>query len=467
MTRFVMCVALILMSAPSRVRAQDVGEIALIPDNDQIIDSAGSPTRYLQRASCAFFATHADQYDAIFVFTSAQLNFLTRVQQGWPVKNAAQGIGRDGWPTIGNYCSQRLRQAVKMGDIDSFAEDPDAEYDGVAFFSLSGIELMAHEFGHQWMASIRFDLGDGVHHCLARGHEDNSGGDSGGTTGMECDGYPLSSFNQHWSYFFNTGSVMYGNTIRDLGSGMFEVSNPAAKYSELDQYLMGLRDPSEVSPMFLVDTGDILGSASFPIARGQTEIISGTRLDFTVQDIIRVEGPRIPARDACHWKGAFMIVHPVGAPPTAAQIALVDRYRQRWESFYSDATDQRGSFDTTLAGGGQGTSTCPANNSPPVDGGMAALDAGMSPMPDAGSRATPDADTFEEAPDAMTIDPDAGTPIPRVDTPDASDPRAPRGVVGLDDGCGCSAVPSRSASTALSAIAVLMLLTRRKRLNCR
>jgi hypothetical protein len=216
---------------------------------------------------------------------------------------------------------------------------------------------MGHEFGHHWLAAITFDRGDGVRRCLLRGF--TPPGEMPMNT--DCDGYRNSDFNLHWSFYFNTGSVMYGNVIEDLGGGQFRLTNPGAKYSELDQYLMGLRDPLEVSPMFLVDVGPpSLESTAFPVERGTAPIISGERLDFTVGDIIRAEGPRVPARDTCHWKAAFILVHEENTSPTAAEIARVDAYRRRWESFYADATDRRGSFDTTLAGTGLGTSECPA-----------------------------------------------------------------------------------------------------------
>jgi MYXO-CTERM domain-containing protein len=130
---------------------------------------------------------------------------------------------------------------------------------------------------------------------------------------------------------------------------------------------MGLRRADEVPPMFLVDTGDLTGSASIPIQPGQSDDITGTRVDFGIEDVIRAVGPRVPESDPCHWKAAFLIVHAAGEPPSAQQIAVVDAYRRRWEEFYPWATDERGSFDTTLDGRGAGTPGCPAGAS--EDGG--------------------------------------------------------------------------------------------------
>jgi hypothetical protein len=213
----------------------------------------------------------------------------------------------------------------------------------------------------------------------------------------DCDGEQEDDFNQHWSYYMNSGSVMYGSQVQDLGGGQFALSYDNPKYTQLDQYLMGLRAPSEVDPLFLVSTApDFTGTDSIPMMPGTTRNASGTRLDFTIADVIRRMGPRVPARDMCHWKAAVMIVHPNGVPPSAAQIAKVDRLRLRFESFYASATDQRGSFDTTLSGTGVGTSSCPANP-------MAQPDAGPSDAASLGSDAG-------SGPDAASP-PDVATPV--------------------------------------------------------
>jgi hypothetical protein len=161
--------------------------------------------------------------------------------------------------------------------------------------------------------------------------------------------------------------------------------------------------------MFLVGT-DFFGSASFPIDRSRSEMITGERIDFTIDDVIRAEGPRVPAREMCHWKAAFIIVHEDGTPPTAQEIARVDTYRRRWEQFYADATDRRGSFDTTLAGTGLGTAECPspANPNPAPDAGVMHSDAATpAPLADAGEA---DAGTSDPADAATTEARDAAAP---------------------------------------------------------
>ncbi len=75
-------------------------------------------------------------------------------------------------------------------------------------------------------------------------------------------------------------SVMGGNDIEELGGGRFETVSAVERYSALDQYVMGLRHDFEVPPFFHVEsplndrrragTPEVRGSASRSAARGAT-----------------------------------------------------------------------------------------------------------------------------------------------------------------------------------------------------
>ncbi|NOZ00814.1 MAG: hypothetical protein GXP54_02865, partial [Deltaproteobacteria bacterium] len=71
--------------------AAEVGpyDVTLIPDIDGSLgdmQTLAMPSKYLQKVACLFYKDHPDNFDAIFVFTTYKLNFITNVQQGWPVK---------------------------------------------------------------------------------------------------------------------------------------------------------------------------------------------------------------------------------------------------------------------------------------------------------------------------------------------------------------------------------------------
>ncbi|MCX7944986.1 MAG: hypothetical protein N2746_10815 [Deltaproteobacteria bacterium] len=356
-----MLIFVIIVNLPTTyVYAQDIGDIALIEDTDgSITKYAQLPDFYLAAAAKAFYKTHKDIYDDIFVFHSTTGG---GIQQGWPVYLNVKGIGRDllrdqrarfGVP------NGKLKMAVKMGSLPSLPDNPDDRAQIVPGYPLTGAELMGHEYGHQYLASITYKK-NGVLHCWIRGMES-----SGNSSGEPCDGYTTGDFNQHWSYFFNSRSVMYGSFIKELGNDTFEFSYPNVGYSDLDQYLMGLRRVSEVdqSQLFLVDTGNLItGSASLPLPHGTSTIVKGKKISFSMDDIIAAVGVRNPELEPCHRKVAFILVYPKGQFPSQTLINKVDRYRKRWETWYEWATDGRASADTTLDGRGTGTEKCPGQS---------------------------------------------------------------------------------------------------------
>lgn len=350
----------VVVAGGSEAWALQSGEIALVEDSDGSINANAMTQVHLMKAACAFYKTFDDRYDALFVFTTRQLNMFTNDPQGYPVNSPSKGIGRAEASAARSFCSVpgRLRHAVKMGSLAHFTTNPDALYKGLPGYTLSAVELMGHEFGHHWLANVEYDLNDGDgRQCLLRAYIQQ--GLLPDPTAPRCSFKPEGDFNQHWSRRFNQNSLMYSNLIEDLGNGNFRVYRETLKYGPFDQYLMGLIEAKDVPPSFIVGTEDLTSTEGFPMGVGQQETITGTRIDVSVDDIIRRMGPRDPVSETCHWKAAFILVYDRGKPPTPQQIAIVDALRQRWESWYPTATDGRGSFDTTLGACGIGTATCP------------------------------------------------------------------------------------------------------------
>ncbi|MBI5525477.1 MAG: hypothetical protein HY897_04015 [Deltaproteobacteria bacterium] len=429
------CVLVVFTFTAQAARAADQGEIALVEDDGSIQQVILLPDASLAAAAKIFYKSHSDRYHDLFFFWSSS---GAGIQQGWTVFNDTKGIGRDNmWnqrTRFGVPANGMLRMAVKMGSLPTLPENPDDRAVIVPGYPLTGAELMGHEFGHHWLAAITYKQ-NGVTHCWVRGFEPNGEGTPG-----DCDGYEEGDFNQHWSYDFNSRSVMYGSFIGDNGGGQFTFTYPAAGYSPLDQYLMGLRPRGEVEAdqeLFVVDTGSVSGTASLPMQHSSSTSVTGTRADFSMDDVIASMGERIPQSDPCHRKAAFLLIHPKGQPPTAAAVAKMDKYRKRWETYYDWATSSHGSVDTTLSGSGPGTATCPSGA--PPDGGF----------PDAGSDSSDPSDQS----DVSDLPADAGSPPEDGAAPGGHD--APAGtpdgggggtkpdLAGSQDesgGCSCSAV---------------------------
>lgn len=395
-------------------------DIFLVEDVDgSLAEAGGNPSGYLAAVACRMRQQYpgSDRFDAIFVFSGIPLGGPMNVQQGWPVMSKVRGVGREPlYDSSKSFCSNhRLRQAVKMGDLAKLPADPEKPYRGDILslgYALSGIELMAHEFGHQWLAAVNFDKGDGTgKHCHMRGYSGT--GEKPPDNIETCDGWSLMDYNQHWSYLYNSHSVMYGNMIEDLGGGSFRFYYDKPKFSEMDQYLMGLRLAEEVPPQFVV-LKDEQNLSPQPPTNNEWVMEGGIRMDFTVKDVIRAQGVRDPEREPCHWKGAMVFVwsRQEGLGPATVVLDKLVVYGNRWETFYDWATDGRGSFDMTRDGRGRGTGTCPSPNAPPPgdEGGG----------PDAAEAVDePDVPDEPDEPDAVVVDViagDGGGEIPAADT---------------------------------------------------
>jgi PKD repeat protein len=161
----------------------------------------------------------------------------------------------------------------------------------------------------------------------------------------------LGRLGAHWSFFLDTGaSVMEGCRWQDNEDGSFTSVSVLDGFSELDEYLLGLRPASEVGAMFVIDDPSPepeAGDESFPFPGFTTW---GTRVDFTVEDIIAQNGPRIPdASQARHdFRMAFVLVIPEGTTPPPGDLDFLDQFRLDWEEFFLAETDSVGTMETSI-----------------------------------------------------------------------------------------------------------------------
>lgn len=361
-----------------------------------------------------------DQYDGVVSFTTSEdVTDLNNVWQGNPVRAAGTGYGRQNSPWANTYNGQKISQCVFMGTLGRTAAfipglprteplppNPDSPWMPsigvpIPIPSLTGIEMLGHEYGHHWLMGVEFDQNDG----RGRQHFIRGYLDSG-------DPMTQGSPNQHYSHFADSRSVMYGECITDLGNGSFEVRGCQRKYSQIDQYLMGLRAASEVAPMMVLEDAAMDGKGVDTVslaANASPSTVTGmVRHDITADEIIRAMGARIPGypnAQSC-WRVAFVVVLAPGQTTVpAAMMQKVEAYRARWGPWFSFATDGRGTMDARIGGNG-----CAVN--PPVDGGVVVPDAGQ---PDAGQ---PQVDAGQPEEDAGAVEPDAGVEQPDAGPPD-------------------------------------------------
>lgn len=268
-----------------------------------------------------FYAGHRDDYDELVVFTNRRLTGAGTFAYEQTVRNSDQGIGDDVFDFSRNYGSAgRLQSFVMMDEVAKYPQDLERRFLGED----SALAVLAHEVGHRWLAKARFRDGAGT---------------SGELLGRD---------EVHWSFFADTdGSHLEGNDIEEAAAGQFRTVAASARYSPLDQYLMGLRAASEVAPFFVVrQPGGTDTSPGRDPRVGVT--FSGTRKDVTIDDVIGALGPRNPAPGpkALPLRQAYVFVS-IGAPD-AELIARVDRFRAAFEGFFSRAVEGRASVATRL-----------------------------------------------------------------------------------------------------------------------
>lgn len=430
------------------------------------------PSHQEQFCRAAYNAMRAagipDEFDGIITFTTSEtVTDLDNVWQGSPVRADGTGYGRANSPTANTYNGQKIGQCVFMGTLgrtaslfgppgpEALPANPDDDWapslgiqiPGVK--SLTGIEMMGHEYGHHWLLGAEFDQNDGRgRQTFIRGWNADQN-----STSM---GYA----NQHYSHLADSRSVMYGECITDLGSGSFKFEGCARKYSHIDQYLMGLRAPMDVTPMMVLEDPTDPGHGVDSIAMGRTSSATTqnnlTRHDVTANEVIAAMGSRVPGYPTAQscWRVAIVVVLAPGqTTPPQAMLDKANRYAARWPTWFNFATDGRGTMDTRITGMG-----CVVPNDggvvmPPVDAGLPEVDAGQSD----------DAGMMEV--DAGTVDPDAGVMEPvdaGTENPDAGpskeDTRVPYETGKIRPGCGCAA----DAGASVFGFVALALLRRRR-----
>ncbi|MBI4443927.1 MAG: hypothetical protein HY649_11200 [Acidobacteria bacterium] len=280
-----------------------------------------------------FYQSHEDAYDFLIVFTTFDMDLGGAFAFELNIANDVTGIGHVSEPPVfdfsSDFGSSRLQSLLNMGSLARYPPDPSAP----GFLPGrpdSTMSILGQETGHRFLVYVRFNDPEGA-------------SDSTALLGRDL---------QHWSFLFNSeASVMEGNRIRDNGDGTFTTTGAVEHYNEIDQYLMGLLSPDEVSPTFLVKFPSLPINPSRAPALNVT--FAGRRADVLLDQIIEANGPRIPNSVIApkHFRFAFVLVSAQGSTPTTGQIAHLDTIRQAWEPYFEQATSARGTANTSLVRG--------------------------------------------------------------------------------------------------------------------
>ncbi len=285
-----------------------------------------------------FYQNHDDAYDFLVVFNSLGLGvggsaFAFELN----VRNEVLGIGDLlGGSAVVDFGLQfgserRLQSFMNMGPLTNYPSDATARI--LALGENSTLSVLSHEAGHRFLAYV--DFIDPV-------------------TGLPSPAL-LGRQGAHWSFFFNSdASVLEGNRIDDRAmlTPRFLTAATVEHFSDLDQYLMGLRFADEVAPTFLVDQPSNFqqGTRSASSAPQTGISFDGDRKEVSVEMVIAAEGERVPDASVAQrdFNFAFILLVDAGAEPSVTDLQKLDGIRAAWEQFFEEAADLRTDAHTEL-----------------------------------------------------------------------------------------------------------------------
>jgi hypothetical protein len=313
----------------------DAGEIAVLEDDGTFFfpDKDGNPNLDVAATARAFYRTHGDDYDQLAIWLASGLsNWLgspTARAAAWPVRNDVGGIGLSLFGFNGALgLPGRLQTVLTMNGLHFYPDDPAAEVPGLPNYVTQ--DVLAHEFGHQWLA---YPLVESV------------GGPGSDLLGR--------SF-QHWSFFFDSdGSFMEGPDWEAVGPDTFRSRPPIVRFGPLDQYLMGVRPPAEVGPLLVLsDAATFTPPGPYvPYSDPDSQLTAvGPATWFAVDDVIAANGPRTPGAAAAPdtLRVGFVLVVPRGSDATPADLEKLEVIRAAFPATVTAATGGRMTVDATL-----------------------------------------------------------------------------------------------------------------------
>jgi hypothetical protein len=281
----------------------------------------------------AFYTAQPDAFDTLYMWTDFAFDNGPGYATSFNVRNDIRGIGSKIFDKGAIYGSPaQLSSIALIGDaISSWPDDPNAHVVGL----FSAIQIVCHEQGHRWLSYVRFKTNRGASDDLL--------------------GRDLS----HWSFLMDTrttpegtfSSLMEGNVWRTGASGSFlSIQSSANYFSEIDQYLMGLRTPEEVSTLSYLNVPDELQAKLRFGSPMDNFSINAEKRDVSIEQIIAQEGARIPdaANSPKDFRIAFVLLTERGTNAANKTLNKLDNYRSTLVRYFSTATSRRATLDSTL-----------------------------------------------------------------------------------------------------------------------
>jgi hypothetical protein len=311
--------------------------------------------------TCTVIKTVGDKFDLLAYYSDFRIDNPEAGTSsngplgGGPAGGAVTGIGAN-QRNLESYCSQgrfqwQFIQPVYVGSNQMQEYPPEGVTDtnthNVTAYSHQleertsngkippydyAMSQIGHEMGHRWSAFVSAKVNG----------ETIQLGPTHWARGLQA---PV-AFPYQRPY---EASAMGGGVWQDNYDGTFTQLDddyyvPATGWSYLDLYLMGMIAPTEVPDFFILRNLVAAGRD----ANGHP-IFKADRTKVTIQDVIAVEGPRLPDVDHAQKKfntGMVMVVEH-GKTPSRELIERTNGIRERWMDYWATTTGHRSSMTTS------------------------------------------------------------------------------------------------------------------------
>jgi hypothetical protein len=307
-----------------------------------------------QALSCSVIQALGDKFDFLAYYSDFRIdNQEAGTPSNGPVGGNVTGIGQE-QHDLESYCTQgrfqwQFVQPVFVGsnqmqkeppadapigsqhDITSYTQTAEKNFGHQLPAYNYAMSQLGHEMGHRWAAFVQAKV-----------------------NGEEIVLGPV-----HWAGGLQTqvkfpyqrpveASAMGGGVWQENADGTYTQLDddyyvPATGYSYLDLYLMGLISPAEVPDFFILKNLEPAGNDT----NGHS-VFKADKTKITIQDVMAVEGPRLP--DVEHSQKQFntaivvMVEH--GKTPSPELMQRANDIRQQWMKYWETTTGHLSSMTT-------------------------------------------------------------------------------------------------------------------------
>ena len=236
-----------------------------------------------------------------------------------------------------NEAQEKPPEGAPVGsshDLTSYSSElAESSPDGVSLSYNYAVGHLGHEVGHRWSAYVK---------AKVNGETISLGPWPHWAPGLQARvAFPYSLPLEASTLGGGVWQDNFDGTYTQLRDGYFV---PAAGYSFLDLYLMGLISAAEVPDFFILRNLSRVGKDT-----NGHPIFKAERTKVTIQDVIAAEGSRVP--DVGHSQRRFntgiVIVVEHGQSPSRELIQRASGIRQRWIEYWETTTGHRATMTAT------------------------------------------------------------------------------------------------------------------------